>query len=487
MALTTREGGTALIENLIATYTYRGLWWIPSAPDEKLSGTLTIAKGDPRLDVVGDFGRDVVSESHGERAFSLSPADQQRVVGMTTDGRAVTLIDCTPVSEITSLPGLATAIYRARAAILGRLFGPDESIDFNEIEIRTTELERWVGHVPFPIEEVDAQNDAALAKIRMTRPRTIEIPLASGERTYLRFEIHTSGLGNVTTDASLHYAAWIGLRFTERRDLAGTTQAVDQLRNFLSLAVGRPLTLLEVDGYREAVDQHESRKPLRILYPAAHNPEPSARAVQPHQMLFTFVEARDRFAEVLGAWLDHHELLQPVFALYFGTLYNGSLYLEQQFIAFAQAIETYDRRRRPKEKERDKTKHKEVVREILEAAPEQHRKWLQEKLAYSNELSLAKRLEHVLDACTNVTGRIVGKQGVSDFIRSARDTRNYYTHWDPAMKHKAVTEPRDLYRLTLQMRTVLETVLLLELDFECRRIEGVLERAGRFNELHVPL
>jgi hypothetical protein len=459
---------------------------MPSDPDTKLNGTLTITKGDARLDVVGDFGHEVIGESDRQRTYSMSFGDQERVVGMTTDGGRVTLVDCTEVSANSHFPGVATAIYRARAAIFGHMFECNEPVELDEVEIRTTELEPWVGHVPFPVEQIDAKHDPTLATVGVTRPQAIEIPLANGQRARLRFDIRTSGLGIITTDANLHYAAWIGLRFAERRDLADSIRAVHELRNFLSLAVGKPLTVLAVDAYRDdVVDEQGHRKPLQMLYSVARNPEPLARGVQPRQMLFTFAEVHDRFAEVLGAWLEHHELLEPVFALYFGTLYNPSLYLEQRFIAFSQAIETYDRRRRPQTKERDPTQHKELIREIIEAAPEHRRKWLKEKLAFSNELSLANRLEHVLDACANVTARIVGYQGVTAFVRLVRDTRNYFTHWDPAGKPKAATEPRDLYRLTLQLRTVLETALLVELDFECERIEAVLERARRFEEIDI--
>jgi hypothetical protein len=81
-----------------------------------------------------------------------------------------------------------------------------------------------------------------------------------------------------------------------------------------------------------------------------------------------------------------------------------------------------------------------------------------------------------------VTARIVGDQGVTAFVRSVRDTRNYYTHWDPAGRRKAAIE-HELYRLTLQLRTVLEAAFLLELNFECERIDAVLERARRFEEI----
>jgi hypothetical protein len=148
-------------------------------------------------------------------------------VGMTTDGMRVTLVDCTELSATTRFPGVATAIYRARAAIFGHMFEHTEPVALDEIEIRTTELEPWVGYVPFPVEQPDAKNDAALAAVGVTRPQTIVIPLANGERAWLRFEIRTSGLG-ITTDANLHYAAWIGLRFTERRELADAIRAVHE-------------------------------------------------------------------------------------------------------------------------------------------------------------------------------------------------------------------------------------------------------------------
>ena len=60
---------------LIDTHTYRGLWWLPSAPDDKHEGTLTIKKGDARLDLLGHFGRELISEPERERVYSLWLAD----------------------------------------------------------------------------------------------------------------------------------------------------------------------------------------------------------------------------------------------------------------------------------------------------------------------------------------------------------------------------------------------------------------------------
>jgi hypothetical protein len=71
------------------------------------------------------------------------------------------------------------------------------------------------------------------------------------------------------------------------------------------------------------------------------------------------------------------------------------------------------------------------------------------------------------------------------FIRFARNTRNYYTHYDPAMKNKAATEGGEMRRLTVQLRAVLETAFLLDLGFPCGEIEDALQRARRFEEIEL--
>lgn len=67
---------------------------MPSDPDEKLTGTLTITKGEPTLELVSHFGRRLLNSSETERAYSLDLADQERILGLTTDGKDVTLAHC---------------------------------------------------------------------------------------------------------------------------------------------------------------------------------------------------------------------------------------------------------------------------------------------------------------------------------------------------------------------------------------------------------
>jgi hypothetical protein len=117
-----------VIHPLIDTQTHRGFWWTPAAAEHRLSGTLTITRGEPRLEVEGDFGHELISEKDGQRVYSGMPENQRRIVGMTTDGKQVTLDDCFFASGNIRSPGIPTTVYRARLAVFGHMF-EDEVIE----------------------------------------------------------------------------------------------------------------------------------------------------------------------------------------------------------------------------------------------------------------------------------------------------------------------------------------------------------------------
>jgi ApeA N-terminal domain 1/Apea-like HEPN len=469
---------------VIEMQTYRGLWWLPSAPEDKHEGTLTVTGGDPRLDLLGHFGRELIGESDRDIQYSMWLSDQERIVGVSTDGRYVTMVDCTQASGGgLRFPGMETSVYRARAVIEGAAFEDNEPVEFDDFEIRVSALETWLRFMParFQVNE-----DGSRAAIDVTHPQPLEFTLDDGTIATVRFSWRFGGFAVGSTKVEYEWAAWLGLKFNEHRSLSDVATAVGWLRNLITLATGKPTTLLAVDTYRDdIVDGHEHPVTMHLFYPLSHNPEPSQRAADSLELIFDFSEVGDRFADVLNRWLGLQERYEPVMGLFFGTIYQATSYREQRFLQYAQAIETYDRLKRPEARIRDRDEHKAFVAEIVEAVPEEHRNWLKGELAWSNDLKLAQRIEHVLGGCPNVAARIVGPEGFDAFVKAVKWTRNYYTHYDPSGRERAATEGRDMHRLTVQLRAVLETAFLLELGFDCAAIEAGLERARRFEEIDI--
>ena len=47
-----------------------GVWWLPSNDNERLFGTLTIAKGAATLELLGHFGHEILYETKTEKVSS---------------------------------------------------------------------------------------------------------------------------------------------------------------------------------------------------------------------------------------------------------------------------------------------------------------------------------------------------------------------------------------------------------------------------------
>lgn len=48
-------------------------------------------------------------------------------------------------------------------------------------------------------------------------------------------------------------------------------------------------------------------------------------------MLFNLLDIKDDFNNMINKWYDVEIIIEPVFNLYFGTLYKKDMYLEKDF------------------------------------------------------------------------------------------------------------------------------------------------------------
>jgi hypothetical protein len=381
--------------------------------------------------------------------------ERPRVLGTSTDGRPITLEALWEAAQNIPFPGLPTAEYRARVTLVGKHFDAGEEISFDEIAIGASDLNAWTQvsgfATSFGTEPLDEEGRVALVRTEVSyeAPDDIHIPLARGEEIIIRFTGRSEGLGRGSERVELRQEAALHWRFSRRADLVSVFRRVGEIRNLLSLAVGRPVSITSVSGFQDAYKQDGTgfRRPIELYWEIPHNPKPPETGRHRREMLFTLKETEPDASTVIKRWLARQDRLEPVFNLYFGTLYHPSLYLEVRFLAFAQAIETYDFRRRRK----------------------------------PGRKTLAERTTEVLGQCRTVAGRIVGPD-TETFVTDFKNARNYYTHYNPKLKRRAATGT-SLLLLTLQLQAILEMSLLRQLGFPCRGVERILERGGRFSRI----
>jgi len=88
---------------------------------------------------------------------------------------------------------------------------------------------------------------------------------------------------------------------------------------------------------------------------------------------------------------------------------------------------------------------------------------LADRLKYSGEPSLSRRLKEVYEGLPKAIQVALGKR--QDFCWQVSVTRNYLTHYDRRLRENALTG-RVLWLTTIKLRLALRIVLLRELGVE---------------------
>jgi hypothetical protein len=198
-------------------------------------------------------------------------------------------------------------------------------------------------------------------------------------------------------------------------------------------------------------------------------------------MLFTYQDVADRFEPYLNTWFERSEVLNPVFNLYFATLFNPRMYLDQRFLNLAQAAESYHRRTSDRtilERETFSDLRRELCAVVdAKGYADESAATLKSKFNYINEIPLKERLRELLNSEEPLVRQLIPDP--EGFVRLASDTRNYLTHYDDNLKDKAA-EGFELYRLTEQLRFLLELLFLREIGFSAAERTSLVGRHQRY-------
>ncbi len=334
------------------------------------------------------------------------------------------------------------------------------------VQVRLSNLDIWAGVSGFTIEPPSGSDQFV---VRYDRPDEIKIADLQDQVIYLDFfySAPLPGWGpDVRTQATITQEAWLRVEFAEDQLWEQCWLAIRQLQQFVSLGVGEPVYPLKVQGQTDAYqimlerDKYENH-PVDIYYQQSSQPV-RQKTVDAHDMVFMFGDMGERPSEIVANFISKEALLKPVYDLYFAMLFSSRSYLEPRFLGLMQALEVYHRRTMDNE-ELPKAEHKNRKRAILNAVPAQYKRWLEHKLQYSNELDLKTRLTRLLDQVADVVSDFIPDKDA--FATKVSKTRNYLTHFNPALKSHAATG-EELYYLTEKVRLLLEICLFMELGFD---------------------
>jgi hypothetical protein len=218
---------------------------------------------------------------------------------------------------------------------------------------------------------------------------------------------------------------------------------LEQFNRLLAFAVASDCAVLELRGEATSLTDPEfgsgrtfpQRVPVWVLF---HRVSSGVTQDNPRRMTFLLDDARDLDLRPVHRWFRRARLLTPIYSLYVGALQTTTL--DHRFLLTAQSLEALHGRLRPRPRD---VAFIDRIRQVMADLP-------------------ATLRSHV----------------PLHYPALIRDTRNYYTHWNPRLQARAATGNR-LLALTRCSQALLEVTLLMELGYSKTRAIRLVERNDR--------
>lgn len=444
--------------------TIKGQWWIFGPDKAPQFGVLSFDPEDGcRLEVNVSqrvSPDDVVLQATDHSRKSIP----QRIHGRDKHDNPVVLLGSYCQRRSIS-SGLATYEIRAIRTLLGCTdLGEEPKFDTAYLEYSL--LHQWLGRSSIGPGNADT-------KAFVTHSPQPELIVKLADDTSLT--IHAQALPS--QDVAEH-------RITEKQQVELTfgspltVQAImmryaEPFRRMLSLFTGREVF---VDQVHFGVREENRREEFVELLEQNHGVQRADRELLFVNALVQYREIEADFPKIVQRWFEYHEHFDAVLNLYFATVFNRHLYSNHEFLFLAQALEVYHARNSNfTTAERPRAEFRKAVKDILCSVPHPLRRWLDEKLRYANEKTLAQRLDEILDQHPTEVPIFIPDR--VSFASKVRHTRNYYTHYDEELKRKGkIAEGEKLFRIATQMRRLLEISILKDLGIAGKAIQRFINR-----------
>ena len=460
-------------------FSYSGWWWLPDNEESQrlpVAGTLTFSKEDGLiLETVGAFAKrnvfDTQSQKRQLQTYEMLHGQTARKI------RAVSLIDCRVISLNSNLfePDRAVMTLRCSYAYIGQAFlsGPEEK--FGDISFDLAHLLDWIGGTGF-IHETE-KNGAKFTTHKLTyqhsenqKAKALQCEVTVQRSLYVKSSRYEeqwreqSSIG-VRHDHELNISDWL-------------SQFVNPVKNLVSLATNRPIPLIALhtiaDVETKAVNDTEAL-PLQVFFQTTDESE-NGKSLHEEDVLFLLKDSEVSFGELLNRWLVFHERYKDVCSLYFSARYRPRPYLSGRFLVMAQAAEIFHRIKFPSTLlPKDEFRARRI--QIVESVPTEHKEWLKSQMMWSNELPLRERIRELYMHTSPAIDDLVSSP--EEFIKRAKNTRNYYTHYSERMRSKAATGI-ELHWITEVLHYMLSTCFLYELGFSTQKVKKLLHRNKSF-------
>lgn len=451
----------------------QGVWWLPEAPGDRVTGTLTFDQTDgAKLNIVG-------------RLIPLQTGpigageDREAIHGFTTTGKRVTLLETFVSNSQIRLPGIATETWQARTIAIGAHFSSATETLFNRSWSRFDGIARWLAYDPF----VETYHfDPFYTELTIRKPQRMHLGVIPGGRLYTDSHVRTGRDGDECWTSTSE--VMIAIDSDQQQTLNWHFTATSKLRSLVELLYGRPLHLTKLQVELPAEPQEDGDRPYDEveIYAQIIGGDIKLTPVDQVPML-TAPALLEAAPNAIGDWFAQYETLSAALHLLSTVASDRRMFLNVRFLLAAQAVETFHREAYPGTI-MSSQEHSTLVEALMDAIPAGTSRDMRDKLKgtleWSNEPSLRQRLKALFALARDGRSGVMPAYG-KRLIDALVATRNYETHHGrkPASLLSGIEMHWAIRRLVL----LLTALFLRRLGLTSDAIDAIIIRNREFRTL----
>ena len=442
---------------------FKGFWYLPNNKENKCAGTLTIRKNEScELELLGAL--------NNKRDFNIA-FEPSIILGVTVDGKLITLYKTFEISRTHSVPGSITSKYSIRYVLKGDHFENEEKLIFDKIICRFHYLKDWINIYGF--QTIDIDNNKIL--IEYQRPNELQFKVDDKMNASFNFIINSPG-HKYTHKAVIEQDVELVMTPQSEIQISQLLTYIWHFQNFISLAVFEPISIINcviVNSKKgDQIGNTLVSTSIDLYYVENIN---SFKNKNRHfrEFLFLYDDIKLDFEKIIQKWFNQKITMDSITDLFFYNFNNPKKFDVNSFLNIIHAVETFHRRFYLNESI-SKEEHNIRLKTIIKSVPEIYQTWIETKLGFSNEPSLQERLEVLLELIS-VDFLKLFIEDKEKFIKQLKDSRNYYTHYSTDLKKKALPI-FELYSLTERLKIILIFLILYKTGFADSQIIELIKR-----------
>jgi len=408
---------------MLAEKEWRGQWWLPNVPNSSFAGTLSYSP---------EKGLELSSKYPIPDFFDKGKKDYYEIIlGRTEEAKNITLSGCN------FFKNMFLGQFFPRYAIEGMLYDSTEQLLFHRMIIHFNSLTNWSGISGFIYKPTENKTTAIVHKI----PRGKKVGKIGSINFMLRTYISHSMNRSHTRDESIKEETVMSLESNHKLHIDEYFEAFFNIKNFLSLAMGRPTYPRTFKGFLGKYAKHHKNKNSVNIFCNLASPPREENAIIPQMMLFPFQTIKTKSEAIIDQWIKTRTKYKLVIDSYIGVTSAEKMYISERYLYYLRMLEGFY------------------------------------TIKYNSPKHTLKKKISVLRE-DNKT--ILKKIGINPdtFIDLGKliSTRDYYTHYNPNLS-RYLLKGTELHHAVERLKTLLEICIWREIGINNQEIAIAYSRS----------